>query len=246
MIKHKLKLLLQKVLGYELYLFIFAIIKILQEKYLNQSGDLSHFMNLCARRDGVILDIGANIGITSVLFSLRFPDRTILAFEPEPVNLKVLHKTLRFFKCPNVKIIPIALGEKSGEVEFVLPVVDKVRLQGLGHVVHSSITHFNDGVKSTVSMSTLDIECAGIKHIAGIKLDVENYENYVIEGGSNVLKRTSPIIICELWDTSNKALTFQKVKSLGYSLFALRESSLQIIAPESPNEGHYFFMPDIN
>lgn len=42
----------------------------------------------------VVLDIGANIGVTSLYFSRRFPEARIFSFEPVPSNFAVLEKNL--------------------------------------------------------------------------------------------------------------------------------------------------------
>ena len=45
-------------------------------------------------RPEVILDIGGNVGITSVYFSWRFPQARIYSFEPVPSNFAVLEKNM--------------------------------------------------------------------------------------------------------------------------------------------------------
>ena len=40
----------------------------------------------------VILDIGANIGVTALRLAYQYPEATIYAFEPEPENFSILMK----------------------------------------------------------------------------------------------------------------------------------------------------------
>lgn len=47
-----------------------------------------------------ILDLGANIGLTSIYFANVFPQARIVAIEPEPENYKILVKNTKFY--PNI------------------------------------------------------------------------------------------------------------------------------------------------
>lgn len=65
----------------------------------------------------VILDIGANIGISSIYFSDRFPRAQIYAFEPVPQNVALLSRNLA--NHPRARVSPVALGSKNGTVEML-------------------------------------------------------------------------------------------------------------------------------
>ncbi|MDJ0679176.1 MAG: FkbM family methyltransferase [Xenococcaceae cyanobacterium MO_167.B52] len=71
-------------------------------------------------KGGNILDIGANIGYTSIMFSkARTPGFKVYAFEPDRANLIALKEMIKNRKAKG-KIIPIhaALGAKNGTVEL--------------------------------------------------------------------------------------------------------------------------------
>lgn len=63
-----------------------------------------------------VIDLGANIGISTVFFAASFPDANIAAVEPDPHNFKRLEENIRDFK--NVKILNCAVCGHSGSVEF--------------------------------------------------------------------------------------------------------------------------------
>jgi len=63
-----------------------------------------------------ILDIGGNIGITSLYFANRYPSAKIIAFEPVPSNFAVLSKNIAPY--PNITGLPIALGKEKGILEM--------------------------------------------------------------------------------------------------------------------------------
>ena len=70
---------------------------------------------LLAHKHGSVLDIGANVGIYSLLAA--YAGLTVLAFEPMPRNRALLAATL----CANpvlarrITVHPVALGERRGE-----------------------------------------------------------------------------------------------------------------------------------
>jgi FkbM family methyltransferase len=60
----------------------------------------------------VILDIGANIGVTSIYLAKLFPDALIYSFEPLKDNFEILEKNIQSYK--NISAFNIALGSKNG------------------------------------------------------------------------------------------------------------------------------------
>jgi hypothetical protein len=74
-----------------------------------------------------------------------------------------------------------------------------------------------------------------------IKIDVENFEWYVLQGGVEVIKANRPIIFCEVWDTIRRELTFSMVKQLGYDVFVFNGKSLDPFQHQSAL--NFFFLP---
>lgn len=68
------------------------------------------------KKDMVIVDVGANIGVTVQYF--RNYAKTVYAIEPSPENLTALKKNVEFNKWDNVVVCPYALADKDGEMEF--------------------------------------------------------------------------------------------------------------------------------
>ena len=51
----------------------------------------------------MIIDAGANVGMSAVYFSLRYLRTTAIAIEPEPTNFAVLEENAKLFS----KIVPM-------------------------------------------------------------------------------------------------------------------------------------------
>lgn len=65
----------------------------------------------------LIIDCGANIGLSSIWFSERFPRATILAIEPEPNNFAVLARNGESFS--NIMPLQAAISDRAGSVSLV-------------------------------------------------------------------------------------------------------------------------------
>ncbi|HWB24256.1 MAG TPA: FkbM family methyltransferase [Chitinophagaceae bacterium] len=217
--KKKIQSILQKLLGFENYLYYFARIKISFFKGRTYEAEFFEFLNLIP--EGTILDIGANIGITTVPLAKKFPGARIHAFEPIPANNSALKKIINHYRLTNVQLHEMALGEEEGTLKLVVPVINNVRMQGLSHVyVEGQQDEWNTGDIYNIPVTVLDdIPQLQNEHtIAAIKIDVENYEYYVLKGGMQLLMKHKPVIYCELWANEKRALVMDLLKECGYSV----------------------------
>lgn len=158
--------------------------KYLEDAYAKLIKNYPHFF-----QEGHILDIGANIGYTSYIFSqaLTSPYR-IFAFEPEKRNVAILNKVAQSHRfVEKLTIVAAAVGDKEEEIEI---------WQNEGHHAdHRVITEeFRKQLKSNAqiqktSMITIDqflTSCNALSPIAFIKIDVQGFELPVCLG----MKRT--------------------------------------------------------
>ena len=226
MLKSFIKYILQFSLGFDRYLLTFARWKIKTLHTDKKEFDFFWFVNLLPQ-EGVILDIGANIGIMSYHLCKKRPKSQVHAYEPIPQNFQTLEAIKKQYQLDNLEINCLALGNTSGTVEMILPTVERVKMQGLSHVKHPSITEFNEGEIHEATVKTLDeIYPVGTEPITGIKLDVENFEFFVLEGGRELIKRDHPIIYAELWDNENRGKTFDLLHRLGYTTYVVQRDRM--------------------
>jgi FkbM family methyltransferase len=149
-------------------------------------------------RRGLVLDIGAHVGLWSMHLSRRF-DR-VEAFEPTPVMqecfvLNVLTHPER--PCHNVNLNKVALSDKEGAVEI------SFELDNSGHThVAPTVGEWIEGAERVAAKATtLDTFFSnefGIRpRVDAIKIDVEGYEPAVIRGGEAIIRADKPIICIE-------------------------------------------------
>src|SRR5690554_4338258 len=149
------KYLLQKILGLHTYLYVFSLFVITKIRWDKKEKDFFYFIKLI-REKGIILDLGANIGVTCFYLSKKLPDSTILAFEPLEINMNILKRLKRKFRLSNVHEYQLAVGNENTVHEMVLPVIQNVPMHGLSHIIHDEIKENNTGLKFKVPMVRLD------------------------------------------------------------------------------------------
>lgn len=244
--KKGIQALLQRLLGFENYLFWFCRFKVATFKWESRSkeGDFVAFLDLLQPTDNVI-DIGANIGIMSTLLAQKVTKGRVISIEPVPENFRALERVVRHYRFENVTTAQLALGETQGELTMTMPVMNGVRMQGLSHVKHDSIAGYDTAVMEfTVPVKRLDqlSELEGLD-IHGIKIDVENYEQFVLRGGTVILEEYMPVIYCELWPNQNRNNVFNLLTGIGYGIFVNTDKGLVKYQEGLHSQHNFFFLP---
>ena len=131
----------------------------------------------------VVVDCGANIGITSLFLAARYPGATILSVEPHPENFALLKTNV----AQVARIVPIracVTGTPQSAVQFT---TDQ---PAWGNRIATD----DHGV--LVPTITIEELCKqnGIEKIDLLKLDIEGAEEQVLENGT-FLARTEHIIV---------------------------------------------------
>lgn len=139
----------------------------------------------------VIIDAGANIGLTAIYFASRYPDAKIYSIEPEPSNFELLVKNTEHYQ--NIFPIHAALWNEDVPIQ----VVDC----GLGHWGFQTAT--SDGVSSLSQVPGLTLRTImadrGIDYIDLLKIDVEGAEKEVFKGSPEWIDKVG-VLIVELHD----------------------------------------------
>jgi FkbM family methyltransferase len=164
----------------------------------------------------VFWDVGANIGLYSLLFLSRNSDGKVLAFEPDGRNVDLLSRTASRNALP-MKIVTKALDRHSGEVVFFIDDVTGAT----GTIVPDNFFLRNEFgakvVRSTVvRTTTLDEQLQDNEGPDLIKIDVEGADLAVLEGGRRMLERFLPIVC---YEATNFNQTKRLLEDLGYKLF---------------------------
>lgn len=238
------KYILQKILGFRTYLYIFALFVIVKLRWDKREKDFFHFLKLLPD-DGIVLDIGANIGVTSYHLAKKRPKSTVFSFEPLEINMEILRRIKKRFRLNNIREFMMALGDENTSLEMVMPVIRNVPMHGLSHAVHKDITENNNGLRFDVPMVRLDdfreLKKTN-KRITGMKIDVENFEYFVLRGAEKLIKKNKPVIYCELWENENRKKSITFLNNLGYSAFILHKKEVMPYSENFHQKNNFFFM----
>lgn len=140
----------------------------------------------------IVADIGANIGLTSLLFQQIANE--VYAFEPSPSTYRILTENLRENGIVKVHAFNIGLGEK--ETQATITFSEKNRSGGF---VSGKIRPDAGHQTESINIDTLDHFFADRTPLPSIlKIDVEGFEKYVIEGGLHLLESTQPTVVLEM------------------------------------------------
>lgn len=242
--KSFIKFSLQRLLGYRRFLRLFAYFKIKTLHWDSREQDFLFFLSQLPET-GTVLDIGANLGFLTYYLARRVRAGLVVAIEPMPDNLDALNFVIRRFGLTNVQVETCALGDYEGEAQMVLPLFGRSREQGLAHIVHSQLTDNNVGIRFTVPLRTLD----GFAHlfapgvvVTGMKIDVENFEQFVLSGARRLLAMHRPIIYIELMNNENRRRCFEIAASAGYGIRIHEGGKLVPFDPQRHAERINMFM----
>jgi FkbM family methyltransferase len=148
---------------------------------------------LCSVGD-TIIEIGANIGTETVGFrDIVGESGRVVAFEPLPANCAALRRLVELNGWQNVRVSPLALGNKCDRLRFVTPADD--RLSGVGHIAGSGEQGAEMAIEvACATLDSLESDLGGARLLVS---DVEGAEAMVLEGAEAYLGRHRPAIVLE-------------------------------------------------
>lgn len=166
----------------------------------------------------VFFDIGANMGLYSVLLSLRLPTLTKThSFEPVKNTYHRLQKNIKLNRLQHkVRAYNFALGAKASKQKIVY---DK-NSSGTSSLNKSSNVYDKLDRLDTmeITIKTLDGEFNNTGLRAFFKIDVEGHEAETLMGMQQMLSNNYCVLQIELWPQHIKAITKQ-LTNIGYEVF---------------------------
>lgn len=138
------------------------------------------------------LDIGSNYGVFSLSCARRVgPDGRVWSFEPTPETARFLEASIEANELENVELVRAALSRSSGTAKLVTHADSE----------HNYLTEHVSGdeafeIVDVRSLDDLDRE-RGLAPVDFIKVDAEGAEIAILEGGEDLLRRESPVVLFE-------------------------------------------------
>jgi FkbM family methyltransferase len=143
-----------------------------------------------------VLDIGANTGQFALALNAVLPNSKIYSFEPIPECFEVLQKSIQGIS--NMQAFNTAIGNQSGKLSF----------ERCKSSLSSSFRKMTDVHKiafpETSEHETINVAIEKLDYLASqleivepllIKIDVQGFEDQVLRGGHETIKKAKIIII---------------------------------------------------
>jgi len=161
------------------------------------------------------LDIGANVGTYTLLFSERVgPTGRVIALEPVPATFELLAANVRLAPFENVTLLNAAASQGTRSVAMQIPTL----ADGLPNHFMAAIS---EGAKDLAVLS-LSIDALQLPHPVRLaKIDAEGHELPILEGMVELLERDRPLLVVE----ANSDAVAGFLRGFGYAVEILPGSS---------------------
>lgn len=142
------------------------------------------------RPGSVVYDIGAHAGFFTLLCSrLAGAEGRVYAFEPRRENIERLRRNIEANDAANVRIVPAAASDRTGEAAFVLH----------ASTLEGSLALSGEPAAARVRTETVDaLVSGGMAPPDFIKIDVEGAEGAVIRGAVRTIDAQRPLLLIEV------------------------------------------------
>jgi FkbM family methyltransferase len=182
------------------------------------------------KKDDVFVDIGANVGLFSLIASQVVGNKgLVIAFEPTLITFNRLLGNISLNNLNNIQAINCGLSNGSGELNFYM--------SDNGYDAWNSFSPSADNkLQRTikVNVSTLDKELKDVDKakIKLVKIDVEGWGKFVLKEGEIFFNNYCPIIMVEFTDgnTFNAGYSVHEIYdtmvNYGYEWYTIKNGEL--------------------
>lgn len=197
------------------------------------------FFSSLSLSDGVLVDVGANLGIVTSLMGTLWPTRPIHSFEPAPSTFDALQKTAALNDLRNATLNNTAVGAEPGVLSFQTVPSSRATAK----IAAASQTSRPTSSGTTISVPSVSLDTYAEEHdidqIALLKADVEGFEPLVFDGARRLLQEQAVRIIyfemCPpLLNDAGFAPTRpgEMLREHGYELFRVTDGPPEPVTPE--------------
>jgi FkbM family methyltransferase len=195
-------------------------------------------------RTAVFIDVGANIGLYSLMMAALNPATEVHAVEPVPAIFSLLRRNAALNGFPNLRLHQLAIGNATGTTEIHVPVDHLVPIEA------SLLAGFRPNTAPVaVQVATLDsfVDRLGGGDVSLVKIDTEGTTADVLEGAQSLLVRQRPHLICEvLSGVPSESRVGAMLEEIGYSGFSMTAAgprrSAEIVGDPAFENLNYLFV----
>ena len=194
----------------------------------------------------IIIDIGANTGIYSLIAQNNNPQAKIIAIEPVDINFMVLSQNIKQNLFP-IYTEKIALSDKEGIAKMYML---KDRLNYMTSVNEDRYA-LHPEIRGNMEVVEIEVPIFPYSYIHNkhklnnlnlIKIDVEGHELKVIKSMLTYLKKYKPLILIEIIGDENGKALDEIFKKIGYCYISIDEVGKSVVVDKLWDNDHHNFL----
>jgi FkbM family methyltransferase len=184
--------------------------------------------------DGIVVDIGANLGSYIVPLAKQHPHLQFEAFEPQRIVYYQLCANTFLNRLSNVYAHNVGLSNENHITNYVLPnYSEETNIGAFSIDFDTRLKEYevkSEGVAERMIIIPLD--AMQYEKIRLIKIDVEGHELQVLHGAEHTLRENDyPPIIFESWTwkfPEKRKAVFAYLENLGYTITEIGQNNLAV------------------
>jgi FkbM family methyltransferase len=159
---------------------------ILASRQKNYEEAFHEALKRAVRPGDTVWDVGANVGVyTKIFLEWSGADGTVIAFEPLPKAIIALEKTVEGCEhIRNLTVVAAALADKPGSATFAGD-LEGDGVTTTGHIAEGSDSQGQNSITVEVTTADLAVSQKGVAAPSVVKIDVEGFEEDVLNGGES-------------------------------------------------------------
>jgi len=178
----------------------------------------------------VFFDIGANIGVFTLIAAKRVKDGKVHAFEPSEFHVKKLQENVRINGFQNIVINPVGLSNSAACRKLYFPKLKESMTntgQASFYVLEGKTAEYDEERVTTIRLDDY-VEEKALQRMDVMKIDVEGAEMEILEGGLKTLNTFRPRVMMEVskMNLTCAGRTLKEVidfwGSLDYDIFVIK------------------------
>jgi FkbM family methyltransferase len=175
------------------------------------------------------IDVGTNNACNAIHYAKRFT--TVECFEPTPLAQQLWENTVRDNNVTNVTLHKVGVGEK----QYTTEIITHWKNGGHNHLAHydkNPRANEDRSHRVKVPVQVEIIDSFNFQDVGFIKVDVEGYEKFVLQGAQNLIAQSRPTIQLEIVSPQCRKFGYHAedmiawIRSWGYTVVSKNRGNL--------------------
>lgn len=175
---------------------------------------ITFFLKRNLKSTSVFVDVGSNYGWHSIMSSKLC--KTVYSFEPQNYMYEIQMKNIYQNNIKNITLLKYGIGNTN----------ERLTMSPINYKENVNFGDLSIGIGGE-SIDVRTIDDLNLGRVDIIKIDVQGFEKFVLEGGAKSINEYKPLLIIELEDHQLRKFNynvndlFKFIKNQGYHIYLL-------------------------